>query len=205
MATNDLTTTATLGAATASGALQQGAQEAVSATLGAVKVTAAAQLTTHALNAWNPQVSGADIRTFWDVTNIRGDWQVSGAALASGDDLTTAVLISLFTDRRANNDDVLPDASNDRRGWWGDLDQDVPIGSRLWLLSRSKLVPSVAVAAKGYIAEALRWLINDGVAATVDVVTSIVMPNRLNAVVTITRATGTKQSLQFNWAWNALN
>lgn len=205
MATNDLTASAPLGEATLAGALQQGAEETVSATLGAAKVTAAAQLTTHALNAWSPQVAGADIHTFWDVTNIRGDWQVSGAALASGDDLTTAVLISLFTDRRANDDDTLPDASNDRRGWWGDLDQDVPIGSRLWLLSRSKLAPSVALAAKGYIAEALRWLIDDGVAAAVDVVTSIVMPNRLNAVVTITRATGTKQSLQFNWAWNALN
>lgn len=205
MATNDLTTSATLGAATASGALQQGAQEAVSAMLGAATAQAAAQLTTHAQNRWNAQGAPGDITTFWDVINIRGDWQVSGGALASGDDLTTAVLISLFTDRRANDDDTLPDASNDRRGWWGDLDQDVPIGSRLWLLSRSKLMPSVALAAKGYITEALRWLIDDGVAAAVDVVTSIVMPNRLNAVVTITRATGTKQSLQFNWAWNALN
>lgn len=205
MATNDLTTSAALGPATAAGALQQGAQEAVSATLGAAKVTAAAQLTTHALNAWNPQVAGADIRTFWDVTNIRGDWQVSGAALASGDDLATSVLISLFTDRRANDDDALPDASNDRRGWWGDLDQDVPIGSRLWLLARSKLTPAVAQAAKSYVAEALRWMLDDGVAAAVDIVTSIVMPNRLNVIVTITRATGTKQSLQFNWAWNALN
>lgn len=147
----------------------------------------------------------SDITTFWDVANIRGDWQVVGRALASGDDLSTAVLISLFTDRRANDDDVLPDASTDRRGWWGDLDQDIPIGSRLWLLARSKLMPSVALTAKSYIVEALQWLIDDSVAASVSVATSIVMPNRLNAVVTIARGSGAKQTLNFNWAWNALN
>ena len=147
-----------------------------------------------------------DITTFWDVANIRGDWQLRNAALASGDDLTTAVLISLFTDRLANADDVLPDpASNDRRGWWGDLDQDVPIGSRLWLLSRSKLMPSVALTAKGYIAEALAWMLSDGVAASVNITTSIVMPNRLNATVEILRVNGARQSLNFNWAWNQLN
>jgi phage gp46-like protein len=115
------------------------------------------------------------------------------------------VLISLFTDRRANLDDVLPDASTDRRGWWGDLDQDVPIGSRLWLLSRSKLMPAVARTAKGYISEALRWLLDDGVAAAINVSTSIVMPSRLYATVDILRTDGSRQSLNFNWAWNQLN
>lgn len=147
----------------------------------------------------------ADITTFWDVANLRGDWQVSGGALASGDDLTTAVLISLFTDRRANADDVLPDGSTDRRGWWGDLDQDVPIGSRLWLLSRSKLTPAVALTAKGYINEALRWMLDDGVAAAINTSTSIVLPNRLYATVDIRRTDGSRQSLNFNWAWNQLN
>lgn len=147
----------------------------------------------------------SDITTIWDVANVRGTWQVAGGALANGDDLATAVLISLFTDRRANDDDTLPDASTDRRGWWGDLDQAVPIGSRLWLLARSKLTPAVALQAKGYVSEALRWMIDDGAAAAVNIATAIVMPNRLNVTVTIQRATGTQQSMQFNWAWNALN
>jgi phage gp46-like protein len=147
----------------------------------------------------------SDITTFWDVSNARGDWQLSGAALASGDDLTTAVLISLFTDRRARDDDTLPDGSTDRRGWWGDLDQDSPIGSRLWLLSRSKLTPAVARSAKDYISEALRWLLDDGAAAAVNVATSIVLPNRLYATVEVLRVDGSRQAMNFNWAWNQLN
>lgn len=147
----------------------------------------------------------SDITTVWDVANVRGDWQVAGGALASGDDLSTAVLISLFTDRRANDDDALPDASTDRRGWWGDLGQDVPIGSRLWLLTRSKLVPAVARAAKDYINEALRWMLDDGVAASISVTTSIVMPSRLYATVEIRRMDGSRHTLDFNWAWNQLN
>ena len=114
------------------------------------------------------------------------------------------MLISLFTDRVAAASDVLPDASGDRRGWWGDLGQDVPIGSRLWLLSRSKLVPSIAATAKGYIAEALQWLIDDGVAGSIQITAAIQQPSMLTAQITITRNDGSNRVLSFNWAWNQL-
>ncbi|WP_200894101.1 phage GP46 family protein [Xanthomonas sp. MUS 060] len=51
--------------------------------------------------------------------------------------LVRAVLISLFTWRRANADDTLPDPRGFRMGWWGDTYPVVAndrIGSRLWLL-----------------------------------------------------------------------
>ncbi|MCP1376052.1 phage GP46 family protein [Dyella lutea] len=145
-----------------------------------------------------------DITTTWDVANSRGDWSISGGALQSGDDITTAALISLFTDRQATASDPLPDASGDRRGWWGDLDEDVPIGSRLWILSRSKLTQQVALAAKGYMAEALQWLIDDGVAASVEVTTAIQGRSQLAAVVVIKQSNGQLRTLQFNWAWDQL-
>ena len=53
--------------------------------------------------------------------------------------LLSAIIISLFSDCRARNDDILPDEaigrSSDRRGWWGDYahDEEPFIGSRLWL------------------------------------------------------------------------
>ena len=58
-------------------------------------------------------------------------------ASACGDDLITALTVSLFTDRRAADDDELLDGSDDRRGWWGD-NAAAPLGSRLWMLERSK-------------------------------------------------------------------
>jgi len=143
-----------------------------------------------------------DITTVWVVERGEGDWAISGGALASGNDLASAVLISLFTDRRANDDDVLPDASPDRRGWWGDLDQDVPIGSRLWLLSRSRLTLDVANTAKGYAAEALKWLLDDQVVARVGVEAFIVPRNRLDLLVTLTRHDGSVVPLKYSWVWS---
>ena len=94
--------------------------------------------------------------------------------------LFTAVVISLFTDARAHDDDILPDdwpgqpeLSKDRRGWWGDgltadADASGPIGSRLWLLWREKDLPAVVARARQYAQEALEWLTALGYAVTVD-------------------------------------
>ena len=142
-----------------------------------------------------------DISTTWIVESGTGDWSISGGALASGDDLASAVLISLFTDRIADADDVPPDGGSDRRGWWGDQGEDVPIGSRLWLLDRSRLDAKVANTAQIYIKEALQWLIDDQIAASVVVATSLGGRNTLYAIVTVTRSDGTSVSLKYGWVW----
>lgn len=142
-----------------------------------------------------------DISTVWNVERGEGDWVLSGASLENGNDLATATLISLFTDRTAEASDSLPDATGDRRGWWGDLGQDVPIGSRLWLLGRSKLIPAVAVKARDFAKEAMQWMVDDGVAAGVAVGAVIVKPSSLRLTVTITRGDGSTLSTNFDWAW----
>lgn len=134
------------------------------------------------------------------------DGLFSGASdLVAGNDLGTAVLISLFTDAQAGDDDVIPDGSGDPRGWWGDQDEDVAIGSKLWLLSRSKQTATVLALAQHYIAEALQWLIMDGIAAAVDVTTEWTKPGFLGARVVIHRASGTVAAVQFDWAWKELS
>lgn len=77
--------------------------------------------------------------------------------------LETAVFISLFTDRRAGEDDELPDP-NYRGGWWADTlnDDGYEIGSRLYLLRRSKNVAETLRRARFYAVEALEWLKTDG-------------------------------------------
>ncbi|PHM20929.1 MAG: hypothetical protein CK604_00520 [Curvibacter sp. PD_MW3] len=90
--------------------------------------------------------------------------------LDGADPLVRAVVVSLFTWRRANADDELP--GDLRMGWWGDSYATVPndrIGSRLWLLSRAKQVPETITRAREYAEEALKWLVDDGVAARVQV------------------------------------
>lgn len=144
----------------------------------------------------------SDITTTWIVETGTGDWSIAGGALASGNDLASAVLISLFTDRIADDADTPPDGGDDRRGWWGDADEDVPIGSRLWLLDRSRLTQAVANTAKIYMEEALQWLIDDQVAISVKVATAIAGVSRLNSMVTVTHRDGTVIPLHYNWVWN---
>lgn len=147
-------------------------------------------------------MSTTDVSTLWDVQNGRGDWAISGADLQSGNDLITALFISIFTDRSALASDVIPDGSNDRRGWLGDLGEDVPIGSRLWLLDRAKQTPDTLARAKEYIAEALQWMIDDGVAGSIDLYVEWTKPGMLGCKVTLYQP-GKKAPtfLEFNWAW----
>ncbi|MCA7985153.1 phage head spike fiber domain-containing protein [Burkholderia vietnamiensis] len=130
---------------------------------------------------------------------------VSGGDLATGLDLETAVLVSLFTDRMANRDDPIPDGSGDPRGWWGDIGEDKPIGSRLWLLDRSKQTQEVLNNARDYIFEALQWLVDDGVVASIDVQTQWVRDTFLGAQVTLYQPTGPNVSMAYAWAWNQLS
>lgn len=151
----------------------------------------------------------SDITTTWDYVNNRGDWTVSAGALTSGEDLVTSVLISLFTDRRAQPSDIIPDGTTNRRGWWADIGTDGNLdewGSRLWLLDRSKS-PTAAVLnnAVTYCQEALAWMITDGVAAKVDVQASWNTSTFLALLVTIYKTDGTNMSLKFQLLWNGVN
>lgn len=129
---------------------------------------------------------------------MRGDWVLLGPSLQSGDDLQTAVLISLFTDRLALPSDPTPDG--DRRGWWGD-DPKYPIGSRLWLLDRVKGPQDVPQRAQDYAAEALRWLLDDGVVARFDIAAQWIKPDRLDLTVTANRQDGSRVAMKFPNVW----
>jgi len=147
----------------------------------------------------------SDTATIWDVQNGRGDWVLVGQKLQDGNDLETAVIISLFTDRIAAPDDVIPDGSTNPRGWWGDTDPRYPIGSRLWLLDRSTQTQAVLNRCQDYCAEALQWLIDDGVAASVDVNAFFPAREMLGVEITINRTDGTTVPLKFQWSWKQLS
>ena len=122
------------------------------------------------------------------------------------DDLPRAVLISLFSWRRANVDDDLP--SGNRFGWWGDTYSQVDndrIGSRLWLLSRAKLTTQTVLKAKEYAEEALQWLITDAVAAKVEVQSERQGLSRLALGVRLTRGDKRVLDIRFVDVWDYLN
>jgi phage gp46-like protein len=150
-----------------------------------------------------------DISTFWRPDEARGDWALAGADLARDSDLATAVIISLFTDRRADVDDVIPDGSGDRRGWWADAFRARPIGSKLWLLERAKKTEATRLAALDYVEQALAWLVEDGVAADVAVdvqwQAGRAPQGFLGVTVAITRPDARVVAFNYAWAWQGVS
>lgn len=138
---------------------------------------------------------------------VQIDGQVIKLGMDSAQPLVRAVIVSLFTWRRANPDDDLP--ADLRMGWWGDSFPTIPndrIGSRLWLLSRSTLTPETVAKAKEYAQEALQWLIDDGVAARVDVQTERQGLSTLAIGCRIYKSDGTVPlDVRFTDVWGFLN
>jgi phage gp46-like protein len=89
--------------------------------------------------------------------------------LDSENTLDTAVILSLFSDRRASVDDRLPYGESDRRGWCGDeLNNDAPVwGSLLWLGYYGKRLDDRLEFMRFAAEEALQWMIESGVASRV--------------------------------------
>lgn len=144
-----------------------------------------------------------DLALRWDLEQGAADLAIENDDLATDDGLRTAVFLSLFLDRRANEDDVLPDGSGDRRGWWGDEFEEVEgdrIGSRRWLLDRSKNVPGLAGRLEAIDREALDWLLEDGVASAIDVVVTIT-DALLTEAITIHRPRGDDVNFKFSHTW----
>ncbi|MCA8226210.1 phage GP46 family protein [Burkholderia vietnamiensis] len=144
-----------------------------------------------------------DLTLSWDSSTNHADWVLAGADLLSGDDLASAVMISVFTDREASADDVIPDGSADRRGWWAD--DEVPIGSRMWLLKRAKQTTQTAQRAYDYLAEALQWLIDDGVASRIEITTQWVRRGVLGARVVVIKNGDVLHDGRYVWTWEGNN
>ena len=131
--------------------------------------------------------------------------QAMSLALAKVNPLYRAVIISLFTWRRARPDDELP--ADERMGWWGDTFPKVQhdrIGSRLWLLTREKITSATPLKAKEYIEEALTWLLEDGIASRIDVTAERQGLSMLVATCQIYKPDGSMEDIRFANIWDFL-
>lgn len=156
-----------------------------------------------------------DLALIWNADTFTADLALRNGALVTDDGLRSAVLISLFTDGRAADDDSLPEEGDDRRGWWGDTQasnggagpgvdagsaQDTNrIGSLLWLLHRSKITRPVINQAREAAEAALDWLVRDAVASAVRVAVTA-SGHTMQIAVEIDRPSGpTRQRFDFVW------
>ncbi len=118
--------------------------------------------------------------------------------------LYRALIISLFTWRRKNTSDE----SGHPYGWWGDSYPSIAndkIGSRLYLLARSKLTNQTANFAKIYIKEAVQWMIDDGIASRIDVSVMRTDLTVLVATINIYKKDGRNEVFRFDNLWSDIN
>jgi phage gp46-like protein len=152
-----------------------------------------------------------NINTPWAVEL---DWLLTPIGrLDESDELATMAKVALGTDGLADVDDILPDIdSSDRRGWWGDLDAELiwggwKIGSRLWLLARSKITPqeaeqgSTLARAEWYTREALVPFINKRICQHVTVAAWRTERERIEVRTTIYRGPQPAIALEYQALW----
>lgn len=148
---------------------------------------------------------------------VQIDWLLLGdGTLDSTQELATAVIVALGTDRLAEVGDRLPDPDEtDRRGWWGDYQAEQiwdgwPVGSRLWLLQREKIEGpgsrrgATTVRVEQYIREAINPFIERRIGSHFEVEATRVDRQRIDALVRIYRGPVLEIELRYAILWGGM-
>lgn len=141
------------------------------------------------------------------MTEFGGDLVLFGFDLERDDGLETAVIISLFTDRRASAEQIPSEyPQDDLRGYWGDINNASATdqtGSLLWLLAREKQLPQTLSRAEQYCREALAWMIDDMVSTKIGVTATYYSMGVMLLEIDIDRPTGPAVRFRYNYEWSA--
>lgn len=128
------------------------------------------------------------------------DLALSGADFANVDGLETALIVSLFTDARAKPSQVKsPDR---RRGWVGNIlnaETGRQLGSRLWVYDQSRLTPDIMNAVAEEAKRCLFWMVQDGVARSVNAGVEKNSDRSINIVIDIVTASGENRRYELLW------
>lgn len=152
-----------------------------------------------------PTEGGCDIALIWNGETGQAECAIAGGDFVMDAGLRTAVIISLFTDALADPSDSLPDGTDDRRGWVGDVPPSGsadgvtdPIGSTLWLYEGQRQTEPIRRRIEVSARDALAWMIRDRVADAVDVTATYPFRDRVDLAVTIRQGTVTHR-YDLNW------
>jgi phage gp46-like protein len=142
--------------------------------------------------------------------------QLPSGLLDETEQLASAVMVALNSDALADASEVLPDPRNDdRRGWWGDIDAEQiwggwPLGSKLWLLIRAKVLGTGAregatiIRVETYIKIALQPFIDNSFCSSVSVQALQVNDQRIDATIILYRGPKSSIELQFQPLWSEI-
>ena len=143
------------------------------------------------------------IRLNWHLP-AGADIEIEHNGLSFDEGLVSLVYICLFTDARADASDIIPDGTDDRRGWCGNSYSDFEWGSKLWLLDREKLTEDVRLRAENYARLAMQPLLRNGYARNAQVIATIPRMYVLGLTITLTRPDKTELTVEIKKRWEAI-
>ncbi|MCK5019188.1 MAG: phage GP46 family protein [Candidatus Peribacteraceae bacterium] len=123
------------------------------------------------------------------------DIAIETGDLENEEGFDTAIWVSLFTDARAGETQVL--SPENRRGWLGNTVSDIEerqLGGLLWLAEQRRLTQDTLNELIDYARKSLNWMVEDNIAQKVEVDGEIVPRNGMALSITITSREGITSS-----------
>ena len=105
--------------------------------------------------------------TFDPLLGDFGDIEFDGSDFVMDGGFETSELITTFTDIRVLEEEALD--SNDLGGWFGTELLGYEIGSKIWLLRRSKINDETLTLLEQYFVDGRQWKIDEGIIDSVTV------------------------------------
>ena len=114
--------------------------------------------------------------------------------------LETAIVVSLFSNARAPASQI--ETPTKRGGWVGNIltsDTGRQVGSRLWTFDQSRLTPDIMNQVSVAAQESLSWMVEDGLAKTVNAQATKVAERKVTIDVQIVTITGKEERYSLLW------
>ena len=127
-----------------------------------------------------------------------GDIKIENGDILPDNGLFTAVLLSLFVDKRAEIEQ-LPFGESDQRGYWADTVENRH-GSLLWTLEREKITSETLERAKTYAKDALVWMLEQGIASKINIQAFIKGMSAISLRIQISQGNNS----QYHYLWDNL-
>ena len=135
----------------------------------------------------------------WSDERQRADLVVENGSFKQDPTLESVVLVSLLTNRRADESAGIP-LADDRQGWWGDFVASPPgeeYGSLIWLYSIGNTTTEVAEQIRREANARLQWLVKDGLLQKIEVTAEYDDERRLILTVKRTLNDGSEENSVF--------
>jgi phage gp46-like protein len=150
----------------------------------------------------------SDFKSGQYIDNSFVDMPIANGDFELGNDLETAVLVSLFSNRRGTDEEVTQYARGTIKpelaaGLWIDSYRSEDYGSGFWLLLREKKIEETLSRFEEYGNAALAWMLRDGVAQSIDI-TAEYEGEKVKLNVVISRDTGGELTFTYDFAWDQL-